>query len=121
MPHLAMQDALPLPYHPRDFAAQVYAVVVAIPAGRVLSYGDNARLLGHPSRSRMVGRALKYAPKGLPCHRVVDSRGRTVPGWEEQHVLLAGEGVRFLPDGRVNRAVFNWRYAADEADCNESR
>lgn len=115
-----MQDALPLPYHPQDFAAQVYAVVAAIPAGRVLSYGEIARLLGHPSRSRMVGRALKHAPEGLPCHRVVNSRGRTAPGWEEQRVLLAGEGVRFLPDGRVDRAAFGWRYAADETSTEEN-
>ena len=31
---------------------------------------------------------------GLPCHRVVNSIGRTVPGWHQQAILLMSEGVR---------------------------
>ena len=34
-------------------------------------------------------------PEGLPCHRVVNSQGRTAPGWTGQRELLAAEGVRF--------------------------
>ncbi len=39
--------------------------------------------------SRMVGRALKEVPDELsiPCHRVVNSTGRLVPGWWNKTTL----------------------------------
>lgn len=101
-------------YDPDTFSREVYAVVAAIPRGKIVSYGEIARLLGHPSRSRMVGRALKKAPEGLPCHRVVNCRGRLAPGWAAQRTLLESEGVAFLPDGRVDKAVCGWRFTSDE-------
>ena len=41
------------------FCREVYAVVRDIPAGKVISYGEIAALLGKPQCSRMVGRSLK--------------------------------------------------------------
>ena len=69
-----------------DFYAEVYNVVRQIPAGRVLSYGRIAELIGWPNHARLVGRAMHDAPLALnlPCHRVVNSAGRTVPGWHQQ-------------------------------------
>ena len=113
-------DVCPLPYHRQTFAAQVYAIVAAIPPGRVLSYGEIAHLSGYPSHSRMVGRVLKTAPKALPCHRVVNSRGSTAAGWKEQRTLLENEGVLFLPSGRVDRSVFGWKYAQDTIDSDKN-
>ena len=54
------------------FCREVYAVVRDIPAGKVISYGEIAALLGKPQCSRMVGRSLKQVPLdlNLPCHRV---------------------------------------------------
>ena len=69
---------------PENFDAEVYAVVAEIPAGKVTSYKQIARLIGMPDHARRVGRALAEAPAGLPCHRVVNSAGRTVPGWTRQ-------------------------------------
>ena len=63
---------------PENFDAEVYAVVAEIPAGRVVSYKQIARLVGMPDHARRVGRALAEAPAGLPCHRVVNSAGRTL-------------------------------------------
>ena len=68
-------DTPPTRYDREDFRRQVYQVVRAIPRGRVLSYGGIARLIGHPSRARAVGTALKNAPEGIPCHRVVGTNG----------------------------------------------
>ncbi|MFR4850636.1 MGMT family protein, partial [Alistipes finegoldii] len=53
---------------PENFDAEVYAVVAEIPAGRVVSYKQIARLVGMPDHARRVGRALAEAPAGLPCH-----------------------------------------------------
>ena len=91
-----------------QFEAKVYDAVGAIPAGKVASYGQLAILAGCPGRARHAGAALKHAPQGLPCHRVVNSSGRTAPGWAEQVVLLKKEGVSFLPSGRVNMRAHRW-------------
>ena len=58
---------------PEGFDAEVYSVVAQIPAGRVTTYGQIARLIGMPGYARRVGHALAAAPAGLPCHRVVNS------------------------------------------------
>ena len=45
---------------------------------------------------------MAAAPEGLPCHRVVNSQGRTAPGWTRQRELLEAEGVLFRANGRVD-------------------
>lgn len=93
---------------PENFDAEVYAVVAEIPAGRVVSYKQIARLVGMPDHARRVGRALAEAPAGLPCHRVVNSAGRTVSGWTRQRELLEAEGVRFKANGCADLARCGW-------------
>ena len=94
---------------PENFDAEVYAVVAEIPAGRVVSYKQIARLIGMPDHARRVGRALAEAPAGLPCHRVVNSQGRTAPGWTRQRELLEAEGVLFRANGRVDLSASGWK------------
>mgnify|MGYP001136168946 CR=1 FL=1 len=60
---------------PAGFDAEVWAATEQIPAGRVATYGQIARLVGMPGYARHVGRALARAPQGVPCHRVVGSGG----------------------------------------------
>ena len=92
------------------FCAEVYDVVRQIPLGRVLSYGRIAELVGWPTHARLVGRAMHEAPLSLalPCHRVVNSVGRTVPGWHQQAILLLSEGVRIKPNGCVDMRAHEW-------------
>lgn len=99
----------------KTFFANVYNIVSQIPSGRVLTYGGIARLLGWPRHARLVGRALREAPRSLqlPCQRVVNAAGRTAPGWAEQKELLRREGVRLkaCADGTalVNLRLYEWR------------
>ena len=93
---------------PADFDAEIWSVVAEIPAGRVATYGQLARLIGMPGHARRAGRALAMAPTGLPCHRVVNSAGRTVPGWTRQRELLEAEGVRFKANGCADLARCGW-------------
>ena len=93
---------------PADFDAEIWSVVAEIPAGRVATYGQLARLIGMPGHARRAGRALALAPEGLPCHRVVNSAGRTVPGWTRQRELLEAEGVRFKANGCADLARCGW-------------
>ena len=92
----------------------VYAVVARIPAGQVATYGLVAFLAGRPRASRIVGCALARAPEGLPCHRVLYRDGGLSPadvfgGPGIQRLLLEGEGVPFLPDGRVDLRACQWQ------------
>ena len=94
----------------RAFYQSVYALVRRIPAGRVASYGQLAWMLQEPRHSRLVGKAMGCCLDGdVPCHRVVNARGETAPGWTEQAELLRREGVFFRPDGRVDRKRSGWR------------
>lgn len=87
-----------------QFFKQVYAIVGDIPLGKVMSYGQIARMLGKPRAAREVGRAMRFCPEHLPWQRVVMADG-TVTGGEYANIrkgLLEAEGVAFLPDGRVD-------------------
>ena len=89
---------------------EILSVVEEIPCGRVASYGQIARLIGRDKNSRLVGNVLRRAEfyGSYPCHRVVNSSGRTAPGWAEQRALLENEGVGFKPNGCVDMKDFQW-------------
>jgi O-6-methylguanine DNA methyltransferase len=82
---------------PTVFASRVLRVVARIPAGRVATYGDIARLAGRPGAARAVGNIMREASvPGLPYHRVVAAGGRLggyggAPGLKAG--LLAAEGI----------------------------
>ena len=89
---------------------EVLSVVEEIPEGRVATYGQIARLIGRDKNARLVGRALSRAELygDYPCHRVVNHAGRLAPGWPEQALLLAREGVSLKDGRRVDLARFQW-------------
>ncbi len=89
----------------------VLAIVSEIPAGKVSTYGQIARLANRPKNARLVGKILSHASfyGDYPCHRVVDSTGRLVPGWDEQYDLLIKEGIVFKPNGHVDMKRCLWK------------
>lgn len=73
---------------------RVRAVVAAIPAGQVCSYGEVAERAGIPGRARLVGRILAEDGHDLPWHRVLRADGRCAPHLAaEQSARLRAEGV----------------------------
>lgn len=74
---------------------EILSVVEEIPEGSVATYGQIARLIGREKNARLVGKVLGMAQRygEYPCHRVVNHQGRLAPGWPEQAILLAREGV----------------------------
>lgn len=97
-----------------------YDIVKRIPAGKVATYGQIARLAGIPRGGRIVGYAMASCPadSGIPCHRVVDRLGGTKAAFDTyskgtQRAMLEAEGVLFLPDGTVDMAKCTWQ--PDEA------
>ena len=107
----------------KAFAAKVYAIVRAIPAGRVMTYGGIAGLIPPPAginwtgyarvRARWVGYAMAACPDDVPWQRVVNAQGRISPrpGFSPalQRTLLKKEGVRFDRSGRLDLNVLEWK------------
>lgn len=99
-----------------SFSERVYAVVARVPVGRVVTYGQIARMIGAPRAARQVGWAMRRCPEGLPWHRVVRADGVvTLPGQADgsdwmalRRALLEAEGIPFTPDGRVDVAACHW-------------
>lgn len=95
---------------------RIYAVVRRIPAGRVATYGQVARLAGLPNQARLVGYALHSLPDGssVPWQRVVNAKGEISlrsdgAGHDAlQRVILRREGVRFGPKGTIDLAKYQW-------------
>ena len=73
-------------------------IVLAIPAGRVSTYGKVAAAAGYSLYHRAVARLLRTDPPGLPWHRVVGAGGEIKlrhEAAEEQRLRLKIEGVSF--------------------------
>jgi methylated-DNA-[protein]-cysteine S-methyltransferase len=60
-----------------NFTEKVQALVKKIPKGKVMTYQEVAKKIGHPKSARAVGSVLRknYDPK-IPCHRVIRSDGK---------------------------------------------
>lgn len=59
------------------FQVMVWRALLAIPPGKLLSYGDLARAIHRPGSARAVGTAVGCNPVGylIPCHRVIRESG----------------------------------------------
>ena len=94
-----------------DFAYAVLSAVAEIPAGKVATYGQIARLIGYPKNARLVARVLSHADYygDYPCHRVVNASGRLAPGWAAQATLLKAEGVSLIDATHVSLKLYLWK------------
>lgn len=96
----------------QPFTAQVIEIISAIPAGKVMTYGQVAGAAGSPRAARQVVRILHSmsGKHGLPWHRVVNVRGeiaiREEEGFFLQKMFLEGEGVEVTEEGLVNLARY---------------
>lgn len=83
------------------FDDAVAAVLMALPVGEVVTYGEVAAEAGFPGAARAVGQLLATSGGAFPWWRVVNATGRLVPGHEpEQARRLTAEGVA-VHHGRV--------------------
>ncbi len=94
---------------------RIWHTVLAIPPGKVASYGQIADLAGLPGRARLVGRALGYAPDAMqvPWYRVLRASGELAfPAASKlalkQSALLHEEGVP-VRNNRVSLKEHGWR------------
>jgi alkylated DNA nucleotide flippase Atl1 len=101
-----------------DFAARVLDVVEAIPAGKVMSYGDIAEYLG-AGGPRQVGRVMALWGGGVPWWRVVHADGSLLAGHERAALAryrAEGTPLRTAADGSpagVDMRRARWSGAPD--------
>ena len=111
---------------------KIYKLVLRIPRGRVMTYGQIARLLEERYSPRLVGWAMHATPRderNIPWHRVINSRGGISTGRviltepDVQRLLLEAEGVAFNASGHCELSVYQWspRQRATRAKLNAVR
>jgi len=96
---------------------KIYKLVLRIPRGRVMTYGQIARLLEDRYSPRLVGWAMHATPhndRNIPWHRVINSRGGISTGRvilaepDRQRLMLEAEGVSFDDRGHCDLGTFQW-------------
>ncbi len=80
------------------FTAAVLRIIQNIPSGKVMTYGQIARLAGNPRAARQVVRILHSMSDAhrLPWHRVVNAKGQIMiadEAKEIQMLSLESEGI----------------------------
>jgi methylated-DNA-protein-cysteine methyltransferase-like protein len=92
--------------------AEMRAVVVKIPKGKVATYGAVAEAAGFPGNARRVAWALHDTDGRLPWHRVLGSGGKILlpkAAGAEQRLRLQAEGVEFH-GARVHMKKHEFRF-----------
>lgn len=78
---------------------KVWEALIRIPPGRLVTYADVARAVGHPGAARAVGQAVGANPIAylIPCHRVIRSLGTLGDyrwGATRKHAMIGWEASR---------------------------
>jgi methylated-DNA-protein-cysteine methyltransferase related protein len=123
---------LDLEDRPREapaFRERVYALVLRIPRGRVMTYGLVARVLGAGYDARAIGNVMYATPddgRAIPWHRVINAQGgcstanlTTPPDLQQR--LLEAEGVAFNDKGRCDLKAYLWTPPEYEAETKAGR
>ncbi|HKP13950.1 MAG TPA: MGMT family protein [Blastocatellia bacterium] len=96
---------------------KIYRIVLKIPRGRVMTYGQIARLMDDRYSPRLVGWAMHATPRDgrdIPWHRVINSKGGISTGRviiaepQLQRYLLEAEGVVFDARGHCDLSAYQW-------------
>ena len=102
----------------KTFNEQVYDIVARIPAGRVATFGQIARMMGRPRMARFVGYASNNKTSWhLPWHRFFfkDVSLCVIGFFEQQFRALKIEGVKFTKESKVVMEKYQWDPERDDA------
>jgi methylated-DNA-protein-cysteine methyltransferase related protein len=86
-------------YKMQPFTQKVVKIIQDIPEGKVMTYGQIARVAGNPRAARQVARILHSMSQKyhLPWYRVVNSKGQisiqSDEAYHEQILSLESEGI----------------------------
>ena len=96
------------------YRERVYEIVRRIPAGRVMTYGQIAEILGEGYTPRTVGFVMHAADEEkIPWQRVINSQGACSTGRiilppDKQQRMLEAEGIIFDARGRCDLGRYRW-------------
>lgn len=97
------------------FTEKVVEIIRNIPEGKVMTYGQIARLAGSPRAARQVVRVLHSMSRKhrLPWHRVVNAQGQIAlqddESYQEQLFSLEAEGVVVGLKGVIDLEKYQWQ------------
>lgn len=97
----------------KAYRERVYEIVRQIPAGRVMTYGQIAGILGEGYTARTVGYVMHGADDDVPWQRVINSQGKCSTGrltmpLNLQQEILETEGITFSPAGKCDLKTVLW-------------
>jgi methylated-DNA-protein-cysteine methyltransferase related protein len=98
----------------QSYREKVYEIVRLIPAGKVMTYGQIADILGEGYTARTVGYVMHAADsENVPWQRVINSQGgcstdKITMQPKLQQGLLEAEGVVFNSGDRCDLKVYRW-------------
>ncbi len=109
-----------------NFYERMRIVCMAIPEGKVATYGQIALLCGKPRNSRQVGYGLKnnLAGNDVPAYRVVNSRGELSGAYhfelpDLQKMLLEEDEIEVKWNGTcryVDLKEYGWKNTLEDAE-----
>lgn len=96
-----------------SFTETVYQILRTVPKGKVVTYGQLAKMAGSPKAARAVGMCMQKNPDAprTPCHRVVASDGSL-------HGYSAGDGIPTKKKMLLEEGVF---FNGDAVDLSRSQ
>lgn len=93
---------------------EVYRILQEIPKGKVVTYGQIAKILGNIYYARHVGNILHENPNGekYPCYKVVNHKGKlsakyAFGGIEKQKEKLEKDGIEVI-NYKVDLKKYQW-------------
>lgn len=98
----------------QTFTEKAITIIRNVPPGKVMTYGQIAKLAGSARGARQVARLLHSmsAKYDLPWHRIVNAQGEIVLADEEgrytQRALLEAEGVKIGLNGQINLEIYRY-------------
>ncbi len=97
-------DDTPLRLHIRgtNFQIKVWEALLNLPQGKLITYSDLARAVGHPRAARAVGNAMNANPVAfcIPCHSVIPvlrgtlDFGDYATGPDRRRAIIAWDAAR---------------------------
>ncbi len=96
-----------------SFTETVYTILRTVPKGKVVTYGQLAKMAGSPHAARAVGMCMQKNPDAphTPCHRVVAADGSL-------HGYSAGDGIPTKKKMLLEEGVF---FKGDIVDLSRSQ
>ncbi|WP_088071752.1 MGMT family protein [Gottfriedia luciferensis] len=107
-----------------SFTSRAIEIIKNIPSGKVMTYGQVAKLAGSPRGARQVVRILHSMSQKyhLPWHRVLNAKGeigiQDEEGFLKQKQYLQNEGINFIDERKINLNVYQVNQILEKEDVD---